>query len=78
MVRLLYCIFLKVECGTFTLQQMIAYNSPRFIKYTARGFYAPTKKNAFSGPFKPMKIQVFRAQGNENSLHRHLLLLLIC
>lgn len=25
MVRLLYCIFLKMEYGTFTLHQMIAY-----------------------------------------------------
>ena len=36
MLRLLYCIFLKMEYGTFTRHQMIAYNSPCFIKNTAR------------------------------------------
>lgn len=56
MLRLLYCIFLKMEDGTFTLHQMIPYNSPCFIKKTARSFYAPSNKNVFSGPFKPMKI----------------------
>ena len=78
MVRLLYCIFLKLDCGTFTLHQMIAYNSPCFVKNTARGFYVPTKENTISGPLKPMKIQDFRAQDNENSLYPRLLLLLIC
>ena len=78
MLRLLYCIFLKMEYGTFTRHQMIAYNSPCFIKNTARGFYASSNKNVFSGPLKPMKIQVFRAQDNKNSLHQCLLVLLIC
>ena len=57
---------------------MIAYNSPCFIKDTARGFNVPTNKNTFSGPFKPMKIQDFRAQDNEISLYLRLLLLLTC
>lgn len=52
MVRLLYCIFLKLECGTFTLHQMIAYNSPCFIKNTARGFYVPTKKKYIFRPIQ--------------------------
>lgn len=56
MVRLLYCIFLKTEYGTFTLHHTIAYSSPCFIKNTARGFCAPSNKNVFSIPFKPMKI----------------------
>lgn len=56
MLRLLYCIFLKMEDGTFTLHQMIPYNSPCFIKKTARSFYVPSNKNVFSGPFKALKI----------------------
>lgn len=49
MVRLLYCIFLKMEYGTFTLHQMIPYNSSCFIKKTARGFYAPSNKKCMFG-----------------------------
>lgn len=38
-----------MEYGTFTLHQMIPYNSSCFIKKTARGFYAPSNKKCMFG-----------------------------